>query len=1031
MQKDPGQKTPPEKKRLKGIEEFMPIEEDPGKDSVLKGDDIMALAIKKVDLEKLHYPKLTRTKSFVKSTLVIRKPRPNEDKVKKLVAKPTLVEEIIKSVDYSGPGGPRFDAQGRILPHSILGRLEDFRRELLRRGNEELASLIPTSLQTEPKPPVLSNYKKKARLHAGYKAHHQESALENWQQHMADRKKQQAKLARLLQKPSTQLLINQSEDLGQMKLNYHLIDLSIALQGHGKGYHVGSEFWHQPPLIGDELSGLMLTLNQTERGYPPPLIHVGKSLAIKQEEGSNFPKGGKSVAKSKSESLYLKQRLDNVKSVLKEMDLREPEMDHLDVIGRGFPLSSVEVQQLPIEEEYNEAIEKENIDPLKDFPDVVEEPIIGPSIRFCGQPVRWLGGKGSRKVKQLITNTESQDNETCSAFHKVVEHSSVLDTCENEVGMVVRLTFEAMAGEKATSYMEILNDGTTAIFYRWKHLPQHCCFKKVSNDYWVQRFYFNTNGGVILPGENIIFTLIFKSENPGIFNDLWEFSTHPVLLGGAPLRVGLWGVALYEDKTESLRRRLQEELERKEKMTIVNYLINDVISGVRTPDRSRSPIEAYYTEEEIFHRKNPKLFYNHPVVESIKQLWDQCFVKREEEEKGGPDTTIPPTTVAASSQELRPSSEPKSTQNVSSIDDMTVQDKHSAEFSDDNAVQTSSSTDLKADFDRKSSMEIKVDSDSELKHMSDARSSSEMKQGSDTKSSSDPKHSSETKSSAELKSASDTEPKSFTDNKSSEEVKYFMELEPSAEVKPEENFVSGTATPFEEPQPKWDLSIDSFYKEILSALDDVTQQEEALEKLNLKVFKLSTPSFQTQEDILYKVFYQLWVGTVDELVSCSLLHRERAGMPEKFGEGGFVFEETEVKKSGKTTKTVDRKTIIKEKDDKKKNTKLAGREEEKEVFYKRPTSRKGKHREDKRMTSGSMSQESDRSLGFKNSMDQQQLQHFQVDPAVQEKYKEKLYTESYALISGMLLDMYLLFEELKKRNQVPLDRCTRAAPTCD
>uniref|UniRef100_A0A4W3GC29 MYCBP-associated protein n=1 Tax=Callorhinchus milii TaxID=7868 RepID=A0A4W3GC29_CALMI len=658
----------PEKKRLKGIEEFMPIEEDPGKDSVLKGDDIMALAIKKVDLEKLHYPKLTRTKSFVKSTLVIRKPRPNEDKVKKLVAKPTLVEEIIKSVDYSGPGGPRFDAQGRILPHSILGRLEDFRRELLRRGNEEVKSRFLSDQRV-------------TRLHAGYKAHHQESALENWQQHMADRKKQQAKLAR---------------------------NKSCVVFCLFQGYHVGSEFWHQPPLIGDELSGLMLTLNQTERGYPPPLIHVGKSLDI---------------------TLWFVFRSD----------------------------------------------------PLKDFPDVVEEPIIGPSIRFCGQPVRWLGGKGSRK---------------------------------NEVGMVVRLTFEAMAGEKATSYMEILNDGTTAIFYRWKHLPQHCCFKKVSNDYWVQRFYFNTNG-VILPGENIIFTLIFKSENPGIFNDLWEFSTHPVLLGGAPLRVGLWGVALYEDKTESLRRRLQVKLERKEKMTIVNYLINDVISGVRTPDRSRSPIEAYYTEEEIFHRKNPKLFYNHPVVESIKQLWDQCFVKREEEEKGGPDTTIPPTTVAASSQELRPSSEPKSTQNVSSIDDMTVQDKHSAEFSDDNAVQTSSSTDLKADFDRKSSMEIKVDSDSELKHMSDARSSSEMKQGSDTKSSSDPKHSSETKSSAELKSASDTEPKSFTDNKSSEEVKYFMELEPSAEVKPEENFVSGTATPFEEPQPKWDLSIDSFYKVIV------------------------------------------------------------------------------------------------------------------------------------------------------------------------------------------------------------------------
>lgn len=52
-----------------------------------------------------------------------------------------------------------------------------------------------------------------------------------------------------------------------------------------QGYRVGSEFWSLPEQIGDELTGLTLSLTRTERGYPEPLTHVGKPQTIQRETG--------------------------------------------------------------------------------------------------------------------------------------------------------------------------------------------------------------------------------------------------------------------------------------------------------------------------------------------------------------------------------------------------------------------------------------------------------------------------------------------------------------------------------------------------------------------------------------------------------------------------------------------------------------------------------------------------------------------------------------------------------------------------
>ena len=69
----------------------------------------------------------------------------------------------------------------------------------------------------------------------------------------------------------------------------------------------------------------------------------------------------------------------------------------------------------------------------------------------------------------------------------------------------------------------------------------------------VQRFYFNTSSGVVLPGDTMRFPFVFKSPNAGVFTEQWQFQTRPVVCGGAALVVTLRGIALQQDKFKEQR----------------------------------------------------------------------------------------------------------------------------------------------------------------------------------------------------------------------------------------------------------------------------------------------------------------------------------------------------------------------------------------------------------------------------------------------------------------------------------------------
>ena len=50
------------------------------------------------------------------------------------VAKRAPPDAPVKPVEYGSVAGPRFDDDGYVVPHSILGTVEEFKAEARRRG---------------------------------------------------------------------------------------------------------------------------------------------------------------------------------------------------------------------------------------------------------------------------------------------------------------------------------------------------------------------------------------------------------------------------------------------------------------------------------------------------------------------------------------------------------------------------------------------------------------------------------------------------------------------------------------------------------------------------------------------------------------------------------------------------------------------------------------------------------------------------------------------------------------------------------
>uniref|UniRef100_A0A2K6T049 MYCBP associated protein n=1 Tax=Saimiri boliviensis boliviensis TaxID=39432 RepID=A0A2K6T049_SAIBB len=646
-----------EKKRAKGPEQpTPPIQEEPEPVSnVLQGDDILALAIKREDLKEQHIPRLTEKegKAVITQRCIIRKLKPTDPrrKVCHLIARPANSDAATKPLDYSGPGDS-FDGSEQILPHHILGSLQDFKRIALARGNTQLAELIPTS----PCLMTLISAKEESKQKAPKEEKRppwapppQHNFLKNWQRNIALRKKQQEALSEHLKKPVSELLMHTGETYRRIQEERELIDCTLPTRRDRKSWE-NSGFWSRLEYLGDELTGLVMTKTKTQRGLMEPITHIRKPHSIRVETGLPAQRDA-SYRYTWDRSLFLIYRRKELQRIMAELDFTQQvgmasvpqseapwgnaclqsahlsflglleDIDGLEVVGKGQPFSAVTVEDYTVFERSQESTSEEDTTSLSSLASSsdVPMPILGPSLLFCGKPACWIRGSNPQDKRQI--------------------------------GIAVHLTFETLEGEKTSSELTVVNNGTVAIWYHWRRRHQQDTFQDLKRNR-MQRFYFNNREGVILPGKTKSFTFFFKSLTAGIFREFWEFGTHPTLLGGAMLQVNLHAVSLTQDVFEDDRKVLESKLTAHEAVTIVHGVLQELLMGILTPERTPSPVDACLTEEDLFRHRNPELHYDHQVVQSLHGLWHQYVTlpSKAEEARSGDEEPLNPTATEKTSR---------------------------------------------------------------------------------------------------------------------------------------------------------------------------------------------------------------------------------------------------------------------------------------------------------------------------------------------------------------------------------------------
>ena len=96
----------------------------------------------------------------------------------------------------------------------------------------------------------------------------------------------------------------------------------------------------------------------------------------------------------------------------------------------------------------------------------------------------------------------------------------------------------------------VKNCGSTAIYYEWRKVKRSDYIEAKNTDRVEKRFFCHYPRARLLPNQEKVFTISFRSTTAGIFNEELELLTEPQLLEPLPV-VSLAGIAT-EDDLETL-----------------------------------------------------------------------------------------------------------------------------------------------------------------------------------------------------------------------------------------------------------------------------------------------------------------------------------------------------------------------------------------------------------------------------------------------------------------------------------------------
>ncbi|XP_077381750.1 MYCBP-associated protein [Festucalex cinctus] len=483
----------------------------------------------------------------------------------------------------------QFDDRGMLLPHSILGSLEGFRKYLETRGETELMKQIPSSRRHPPSQVLVTHphddVQNQRDVPLGQR-NFQANALHHWDEHIRQRKRQQNNLSGVLHRPIENLLMNQDYAFKDLQEQRELLRRALPLIQSGYGERVGSEFWSQPQRYGNELSGIRATLTQTEQGIRKTLTIIGQPHSILRESGIACAERLRPASQILDPNKDMQLRA--LQEVLQGLEINKKDLNKLEVIGSSKPAFK-ERHDVFLEEEesmnkHHLEINNEIGDSLAQTNDGQSNNLLIPAMRFADQLASWTG------------NSPTQ---------------------QGTIGISTTVLLETVVGERVSSRLEISNVGSTALLFSWQQLPLPQNFSNLQSQSSCPHFYFNTSSGVIYPGETQQVEFIFKSARPGILTEQWQLNTHPLLLQGASIQVTLKGVSQFQDRTARQRKFIETKLEETARLETCRMIVYELLRGIQTPERGNSPPEPYTYLDQSEEDLNKLLQEMNP-----EHIWD-------------------------------------------------------------------------------------------------------------------------------------------------------------------------------------------------------------------------------------------------------------------------------------------------------------------------------------------------------------------------------------------------------------------------
>eukprot|EP00041_Stephanoeca_diplocostata_P017755 m.364726 g.364726 ORF g.364726 m.364726 type:complete len:795 (-) comp20808_c0_seq58:611-2995(-) len=496
---------------------------------------------------------------------------------------PNLVENYSTAIsaDFS-KRNPSMFHEGGLIPHSIIGSVDDFQNA----SNSDIPVRSASGLVPVPRPPspVLqpeSEHEAMQRWHEQRQLRH----FKNWETTEKKWKRQQEYLQSQLAGTTKRsglcmesLSAHRKLLEAREKMDIVLSDPAVMPQNEcGKGYRVRTEWWAQ----GEVRSKSQLRTTLPRHAQPGTALacdtfeYIGRPTLGSNRapssyalvDGASSDDGGDGVSDDPfARSDYFKARSGSIAQAIQEHFPHTPQTAELAVVGRAIAPGST-------------------------------DGATGSSVVDLGR------GCGIAGVDVLLED----ETQTSSPRHSFDDGAAAspgfpTDILGDVTGPQLRcygnepadagpyVTFVTPAGQRQRQTLTFENLGTTVLFLQWyRHAQQ--------NDLGVheavtQRFFFDSQPLVLLPGDCRTLPVDFMSGTSGVFLSTWGLTVSPALTDGSgqvrtPV-VSMCGTAVAADKLAPGRQHTERTLEHRAMQSCVRGWLFHIIDRLPTrPARCR------------------------------------------------------------------------------------------------------------------------------------------------------------------------------------------------------------------------------------------------------------------------------------------------------------------------------------------------------------------------------------------------------------------------------------------------------------